>query len=53
VGCLTKGSHRLVVSAKDKMGEIGDATIEFVVDSTGRYTAVPRVQPQVDSTKFC
>ncbi len=49
---LTKGMHRLAVRV-----EAGDAPgeqeIEFVVDPTGRYTAVPMVRPVVTATNFC
>ena len=31
----------------------GSGSIRFVVDPTGRYTAVPRVEPWVEQTAFC
>jgi hypothetical protein len=50
---LSKGVHRLDVQAVDSSGGVGEQVIEFAVDPTGRYTAVPRVQPVVTATKFC
>jgi hypothetical protein len=50
---LSKGVHRLHVRAVDRSGATGEQSIEFAVDPTGRYTAVPRVQPLVPSTSFC
>jgi hypothetical protein len=48
---LAKGLHRLAVRAEAK--EAGESEIEFAVDPTGRYTAVPMVRPVVFSTQFC
>jgi hypothetical protein len=50
---MSKGVHRLCVKAVDHSGGESDRSIEFVVDPTGRYTAVPRVHPTVGATKFC
>jgi len=45
---LAKGTHRLTARAA-----AGGQTIEFAVDPTGRYTAVPAVRPVVTATNFC
>ncbi|MDY3555476.1 metallophosphoesterase [Gemmata sp. JC717] len=50
---LAKGVHRLVVRAEDGTGGAGAHEVEFAVDPTGRYTAVPMVRPLVTSTAFC
>lgn len=50
---LAKGTHRLEVEAQDESGQIGRRAQEFVVDHTGRYTAVPAVRPLVTQTQFC
>jgi len=50
---LGKGTHRLMVQAEDTAGRIGEHKIEFAVDPTGRYTAVPMVRPLVTTTAFC
>jgi hypothetical protein len=50
---LAKGIHRLRVKAADQAGGSNQQSIEFVVDPTGRYTAVPRVCPAVAATNFC
>ena len=50
---LTKGNHRLFVRAEDGAGAVGEQSIDFPVDPTGRYTAVPRVHPMVTATDFC
>ena len=53
-GCqLCKGVHRLEVVAVTTDGTEGSQRIEFMVDSTGRYTAVPQVSPMVTATQFC
>lgn len=49
---LSKGSHRLTARV-DAAGGTGEQTIEFAVDPTGRYTAVPMVRPVVTATNFC
>ena len=50
---LTKGEHALEVQVEDAEGRRGGRRIEFVVDPTGRYTAVPSVRPVVTATAFC
>ncbi len=50
---LDKGEHRLLVRAEDETGAVGEQAITFVVDPTGRYTAVPGVRPVVQGTAFC
>ncbi|OWK35603.1 metallophosphoesterase family protein [Fimbriiglobus ruber] len=52
-GEWTKGTHTVAAQARDISGEVGQQTIEFAVDPTGRYTAVPGVWPPVDRTNFC
>jgi Icc protein len=49
---LTKGRHRLAVSV-ETMNDAGEREIEFAVDPTGRYTAIPIVRPIVTATNFC
>ena len=50
---LTKGRHEFEARAIDGRGVEAGRTFEFVVDPTGRYTAVPAAEPRVDSTEFC
>jgi hypothetical protein len=50
---LSKGKHFLDVFAIAADASEGRTTIEFFVDPTGRYTAVPEVRPVVTSTAFC
>jgi 3',5'-cyclic-AMP phosphodiesterase len=50
---LTKGTHALEVVAVAADGTEGSQRIDFMVDPTGRYTAVPQVRPMVDATEFC
>jgi hypothetical protein len=50
---LTKGTHELVVRARDASERDGRQRITFAVDPTGRYTAVPGVRPVVTATQFC
>jgi 3',5'-cyclic-AMP phosphodiesterase len=50
---LTKGVHSLAVVAVAADGTEGSKRIDFVVDPTGRYTAVPDSRPAVTSTQFC
>ena len=50
---LLKGEHTLVVEATDAGGCRGRHAIEFLVDPTGRFTAVPGVRPRVTTTGFC
>lgn len=48
---LTKGMHRLTVRVG--AGESAEQEIEFTVDPTGRYTALPRLHPTVTATNYC
>jgi 3',5'-cyclic-AMP phosphodiesterase len=50
---LTKGAHSLEVVAVTADGTEGSQRIDFMVDPTGRYTAVPKVKPAVNATDFC
>ena len=50
---LAKGQHSLEVVAVAADGMEGSQRIDFMVDPTGRYTAVPQVSPMVDATEFC
>lgn len=50
---LSKGEHVLEVRAVDSDGREGSQRIDFVVDPTRRFTAVPSVRPRVASTAFC
>ncbi len=50
---LAKGTHSLTVEAKDRDGILGRRKTDFVVDPTGRYTAVPSAHPRVTETRFC
>jgi 3',5'-cyclic-AMP phosphodiesterase len=50
---LAKGEHFLEVVASASNGTDGTQRIGFMVDSTGRYTAVPEARPVVASTAFC
>ena len=50
---LAKGEHTLQVRVSDGAGCEAAHCITFMVDSTGRYTAVPRVHPIVKGTAFC
>jgi 3',5'-cyclic AMP phosphodiesterase CpdA len=50
---LTKGEHALEVLAIARDGTQGSQSIHFMVDLTGRYTAVPEVRPRVERTEFC
>lgn len=50
---LTKGEHTFEVEAIDADGRCAGQWISFMVDPTGRYTAVPRVRPHVAHTSFC
>jgi predicted phosphodiesterase len=50
---LTKGEHSLEVRVTDGLGKAASQRIEFVVDPTGRYTAVPVIRPVVTKTAFC
>lgn len=50
---LAKGEHDLNVDATDSSGDVGRGSIRFMVDRSGRYTAYPRVRPEVFSTRYC
>ncbi len=50
---LTKGEHTLDVQAVDAEERQGGQRIGFMVDPTGRYTAIPMVRPVVTGTAFC
>jgi 3',5'-cyclic AMP phosphodiesterase CpdA len=50
---LSKGEHTLEVVARAVDGSEGLDRIHFMVDRTGRYTAVPEVRPSVSATQFC
>lgn len=52
-GDLSKGEHALEVEAEDNAGATATQRIGFMVDPTGRYTAVPEVRPKVTQTNFC
>ncbi len=52
-GELRKGEHALEVQAVDAEGRRGSQRIGFMVDPTGRYTAIPMVCPVVTGTAFC
>lgn len=50
---LLKGEHTLAVEAVDARGRVGRHAIAFLVDPTGRFTAVPGVRPRMTATGFC
>jgi predicted phosphodiesterase len=50
---LAKGEHALEVQAFDQEGRRGSQRLGFMVDHTGRFTAVPSVHPRVTQTAFC
>jgi 3',5'-cyclic-AMP phosphodiesterase len=50
---LAKGEHLLEAVAVASDGTEGSQRIRFMVDPTGRYTAVPEARPIVTSTAFC
>jgi len=50
---LKKGEHTLEVQVVDAEGRRGGQRINFMVDPTGRYTAIPMVSPVVTGTTFC
>jgi 3',5'-cyclic-AMP phosphodiesterase len=52
-GRLAKGAHRFAVRALDLRGLEGHHEVDFLVDPTGRYTAVPTSVPAVEATAFC
>jgi len=52
-GGLAKGEHALVVEVLDRDGGQGRRQLDFAVDPTGRYTAVPSARPRATETRFC
>ena len=50
---LAKGVHTLEVIASIADGAAASGRVGFMVDRTGRYTAVPLARPAVESTAFC
>ncbi len=50
---LAKGEHLLEAVALASDGTEGSQRIGFMVDPTGRYTAVPEARPIVTVTAFC
>jgi 3',5'-cyclic-AMP phosphodiesterase len=50
---LAKGEHLLEVVAEAADDTEGSHRIGFMVDPTGRYTAVPEARPAVTATAFC
>lgn len=50
---LRKGEHTLRVEVRSNDGRQAEQTIRFVFDPTQRYTAIPRVDPFVETTAFC
>ncbi|HEV8377624.1 MAG TPA: metallophosphoesterase [Tepidisphaeraceae bacterium] len=50
---LRKGEHTLEVRVSDSEKGSGGDCIRFLVDRSGRYTALPQVEPIVKETKFC
>jgi Icc protein len=50
---LAKGEHILEAVAVASDGTEGTQRIRFMVDPTGRYTAVPEARPIVTATAFC
>ena len=50
---LAKGEHLFEAEAMDREGSVGNQEVDFMVDPTGRYTAVPSARPRVTRTSFC
>ncbi len=50
---LAKGEHTFEVEVADRDGRRSGQRMSFMVDPTGRYTAVPSVHPRVTQTSFC
>ena len=50
---LAKGEHELTVVANADSGADATARLGFMIDPTGRYTAVPEARPLVTSTASC
>jgi predicted phosphodiesterase len=50
---LAKGEHGFEVEAVESEGSRASQKVDFMVDPTGRYTAVPSARPRVMQTSFC
>jgi 3',5'-cyclic-AMP phosphodiesterase len=50
---LAKGEHTAEVRASAAEGGNGGDRLVFQVDRSGRFPAVPRVEPAVKETRFC
>jgi hypothetical protein len=50
---LKKGETPLEVEAVSEDGQKARDRVDFMVDRSARYTAVPMVRPMVTQTKFC
>jgi Icc protein len=50
---MTKGEHVLEVVAVAHGAVEAHQRVVFMVDATGRYTAVPETRPTVTATEFC
>jgi predicted phosphodiesterase len=50
---LAKGEHQLEVEAADVQAGVAAVSQNFMVDRSGRYTAVPQVDVVVKETRFC
>jgi len=50
---LAKGEHAFEVEVTDQGGRRADRRMDFMVDTTGRYTAVPTTRPRVTHTSYC
>jgi hypothetical protein len=49
---LAKGEHVIEVDASDEVDRKGRQRLSFMVDPTGRFTAVPCVRPRITQTSF-
>ncbi len=50
---LARGEHTFEAEAIEGGGRRGGQATRFLVDPTGRFTAVPAARPAVDRTGFC
>jgi 3',5'-cyclic-AMP phosphodiesterase len=50
---LAKGEHDFTIEVTVGNGQRGRHSIRFMVDPTGRFTAVPTVRPSVRRTSYC
>lgn len=50
---LSKAEHLIEAEVRDLRGRTGCHMIKFMVDPTGRYTAIPATYPDVRETAFC